>query len=96
MNTIESLKSHIKRISKYNDITLYKEIDSFIELNKNLSEEELLKKLYATYENRIKFLEASTHAKTIISIKEWVATLGIFFLIGLIASLFLFLASMVK
>lgn len=96
MNTIESLKSHIKRISKYNDAILYKEIDSFIELNKDLSEEELIKKLYGIYENRIKFLEASTHAKAIICIKEWVVTFGVFFIIGLVASLFLFLASMIE
>lgn len=96
MNTITSLKLHIKRISKYNDIALYKEIDSFIELNKDLSEENLIKNLYETYENRIKFLEASTHAKAIICIKEWVVTFGVLFTIGLVASIILFITSMIK
>lgn len=96
MNTIKVIKSHIKRISKYNEVELCKEIDSFIELNKDLSEEELLRKIYGVYENRIKLLEASTHAKAMVCIKEWVVTLGVFFVIGLIVSVILLLASTIK
>lgn len=84
MDTIKALQKHIQKISKFQKANLDKEVNKFISENPNLNETELLDKIYSVYGSRIKTLEDATHCKAIIDIKEWVATLGIFVVIGII------------
>lgn len=84
MTLIEALQKHVKNISTYQGVGLGKEIDTFISENKNLSDTELLDKIYSVYGSRIKFLEVASHSKAIINIKEWVATFGFFFILGIV------------
>lgn len=83
MKIIKALQKHVHTISKYQKADLDKEVDKFISENQNLSEVELLDKIYSIYGSRIKFLEDATQCNAIINIKEWVSTFGIFFIIGL-------------
>ena len=83
MKIIKALQKHVQTISKYQKVDLDKEIDKFISENQNLSEVELLDKIYYIYGSRIKFLEDATQCKAIINIKEWVGTFGVFLVIGL-------------
>ena len=71
MKIIKALQKHVQTISKYQKVDLDKEIDKFISENQNLSEVELLDKIYSIYGSRIKFLEDATQCKAIINIKEW-------------------------
>lgn len=82
MKIITALQKHVQSISKYQKTNLDKEIDKFIAENQSLDETELLDKIYSIYGTRIKFLENATHCKAIINIKEWVVTVGVFFVIG--------------
>lgn len=84
MKIIKALQKHVHTISKYQKADLDKEVDKFISENQNLSEVELLDKIYSIYGSRINFLEDATQCNAIINIKEWVATFGIFFIIGLV------------
>ena len=84
MKIIKALQKHLQSISKYQNVDLDKEIDKFISENQSLNESELLDKIYSIYGTQIKFLEDATHSKAIINIKEWVATFGVFLVIGII------------
>ncbi|MHC8416668.1 hypothetical protein [Bacteroides hominis] len=84
MTIIKTLQKHVQTISKYQKADLDKEINQFISANQGLNEVDLLDKIYSIYGTQIKFLEDATHCKAIINIKEWVATFGVFFVIGII------------
>ena len=49
MKIIKALQKHVQTISKYQKVDLDKEIDKFISENQNLSEVELLDKIYSIY-----------------------------------------------
>lgn len=83
MKIINALQKHVQGISKYQKVDLDKEISKFISENQNMNETELLDKIYSIYGSRIKLLEDASHCKAIINIKEWVATFGVFLVIGL-------------
>lgn len=85
MELIKALQKHVQVLSKYQGVSLDKEIKSFILENSNIGEVELLDKIYNRFGTQIKFLEDASHCKAIINIKEWVVTFGVFFMIGLIA-----------
>lgn len=83
MELIQAFKKHIKEICRYqgnNDF--YREIESFILQNKELSDSDLLEKVYSRYGTRIKFFEEATRHKQIESIKSWVSLCGFIFVIG--------------
>ncbi|ERI85033.1 hypothetical protein [Bacteroides pyogenes] len=96
MKLIKALQLHVAIISKYQGVSLDKEIAEFCSEHQNLDEKELLEKVYAKYGSRIKFLEDAARCKSLINIKEWVATLGVFFIIGLIAYLIYFASFFIK
>ena len=83
MKIINALQKHVQGVSKYQKVNLDKEISKFISENQNMNETELLDKIYSIYGSRIKFLEDASQCKAIINIKEWVATVGVFLVIGL-------------
>lgn len=93
MKIIKALQQHVQKISKYQKTDLDKDINKFISENQNLSETELFDNIYSIYGRRIKFLEDSTQSKAIIEIKEWVATLGVFFIIGIAILMISFIIS---
>ena len=49
MKIIKALQKNVQTISKYQNVDLDKEIDKFISENQNLSEVELLDKIYSIY-----------------------------------------------
>lgn len=84
MKTIKVLLVHVQKISKYQKADLSKEIDKFISDHQNLNESELLNEIYTVYGNQIKLLENAVRCKAIINIKEWISTIGILIVIGII------------
>lgn len=97
MELIKALQKHVQSIGKYQGVDLDKEIKTFISENSNISEVELLDRIYTKFGTQIKFLEEASHYKAIINIKEWVVTFGVFFMIGLIVTIiFTLITTMVK
>jgi len=85
MELIDSVRKHIKEIGWYQDNANFsREIEQFISANENLSESELLEKIYSIYGTRIKFLEEATRIKYLASIKSWINFFGILFIISLV------------
>lgn len=84
MKIITALQKHINDISIPQESTLHREVNSFISQNSNLSETDLFNEIYSKYGMQIKFLEDAVRCKAIVSIKSWVATFGVFFLLGVV------------
>lgn len=84
MEITKVLQKHIRDISISQEADLHREIDKFISENQNLSESELFDRIHSEYGRQIKFLENAAQNKAIISIKGWITTFGVFFLLGIV------------
>ncbi len=94
MSTIESLKLHVKSLSKSTKNSLYSDLTAFLDTNKGFQEDELLKMFYEKYGTRLNLIESIVNTRNTKCIREWMDIFGYAFIISVFLTIVYFIAIM--